>query len=604
MYYLPPPDVTIRQRIDVHRRFFEQEEKAKFEKSRLYYQGDFLALRTKANAKNTSDPKIVYHTTKNLIFPLVDTALSAIVGSNPSVSALTLDGQINEQALIATANMQEVWRLNDMLRVCRVGFSDALLFGRNTFKAGYCQKRDLPIASTVDVDAFFFDLETKYQDKIRYKLEATPMPLERFFRRYRDGMYPLLSPADAETIEGSAKPVWMGMESSARQSNRRSLADVDKWVIVWEYYDLEDGCVYHYLDKEQKLLLKDTLRTDPYVMYEMNYNGEDCRGLSEALLIQAQQETTNDLLTFWKNVVYLIVPRILYNAGLIRSDDLNSVVSSVIGSFVPIHSNTEGLPPQEWAKAFYPSPTITVPPEAVQFLDRQEADAGYISAIADLSRGQVSGAKTATEVAVMDQFNRNRTSSREGNFYDALAKLAEKMSDLDRRKMAGARTVSITQGGKTQAVKVDLEVLQAMPEMRWKWTAYNPIKNNPMVLADMLQKIMPAVLQSPIHDQRKFWMYLQDTIGAPQDLLKSEEQIKEEEQKAQAAAAPPQAPPGGEQIPPEVMAQLAAEQQGQTPGGLPIEQQVPAGQPMPIPPSVMAEAGLPGQVPLPTEGAI
>jgi hypothetical protein len=524
----------LKSRIAVHKKFYDSEEKQKFKKVQRYYQGKF----TKEEA-NENDPKVVFEATKNLIFPLIDTAISAIIGNNPAVAATTIEGQTSDASLIATSNMGLIWKKNDMLRVVKVAFTDGGLYGRGTFKVGWSVKDDMPQVSTVDVDAFFFDLSTKYQNRMRYKFECTPIPVKRFNKRRQMGMYPLL-PAYME-VQGSARPGWMGVNNSV--AARKPVDDVDSWVVVWEYYDLDEMKVYHYLENENIIILADDLKEDPYVTWEMNFNGEDCRGISEAILILSQQETVNDLLTFWKNVVYLIIPRIFYNAGLISEDDLNAAVSSAVGAYVPVHTNGEGLPPSQWKDAFMPQPVPDMPVEAVNLLDRQEADAGYVSAISDLARNQLAGAKTATEVAVMDQFSRSRTSTREGNFTTALEAVAEKMWNLDQRKLAGSRRVEVVRNGKKTRVNIGLADIQKIQDVQWEWSAYNPIKNNPLVLADLLKQFLPFIQDSPLHDQQKFWSYLHRTIGLPMDILKTEEQLAKDKAEAEAAKpAPPTQP--------------------------------------------------------------
>ena len=54
-------------------------------------------------------------------------------------------------------------------------------------------------------------------------------------------------------------------------------------------------------------------------------------------------------------------------------------------------------------------------PQGVQeFVARQEDDAAFISALAEAARGQVVGARTATEMAIIDAQMRTRLATREG----------------------------------------------------------------------------------------------------------------------------------------------------------------------------------------------
>ena len=69
--------------IDRHKRFYEKHEKENFDKARRYYRGDFWV-----NKGGEADKSNNLHLcSKNLIYAIADTAISALLGPNPQVAA-------------------------------------------------------------------------------------------------------------------------------------------------------------------------------------------------------------------------------------------------------------------------------------------------------------------------------------------------------------------------------------------------------------------------------------------------------------------------------------------------------------------------------------
>jgi hypothetical protein len=211
-------------------------------------------------------------------------------------------------------------------------------------------------------------------------------------------------------------------------------------VTVYEYYNVEEGTVQHYVKQADTVIFEDKIDYVPYSMFSLNQSGIDCTGLSEVQLVLNQQETVNDLLSHLKEIAYLQIPRILYDAGRITEEDLNKAVAATTGSFVGIRpENSEAL--RTLNTLFFPMPTPDTPASVVSFVDRQENDAAFISALAEAARGQVAGARTATEMAIIDAQMRTRLATREGHLNDAIEDVGRKAFYLMRKYMTGEKMV-------------------------------------------------------------------------------------------------------------------------------------------------------------------
>ena len=66
--------------IDRHRRYYESYEKKAFDKSRRYYRGDFWYH---SETMLSADSARNMLCSKNLIYAITDTAISALLGPNP-----------------------------------------------------------------------------------------------------------------------------------------------------------------------------------------------------------------------------------------------------------------------------------------------------------------------------------------------------------------------------------------------------------------------------------------------------------------------------------------------------------------------------------------
>jgi hypothetical protein len=302
-------------------------------------------------------------------------------------------------------------------------------------------------------------------------------------------------------------------------------------------------------------------------------------------LVLDQQETVNDLLTHWKQITYLMIPRILYDAGRISEEDLNKAVEASTGSFVGIApENSEAL--RTLATLFYEMPMPMAPTGVKEFIMRQEDDAAFVSALAEAARGQVTGARTATEMAIIDAQMRTRLATREGHINDALEDVAAKAFYLSRKYMSEPKMVRVAGGRRWEAVS--LETIRDV-EMDFEMVSYNPIKQNPSVMAETLMQLIPFFMQNPNVDIRRFTEEVVQGLGLPNKILMPEQDVAMEmaaqQQLAQQTALGGAAAPAGGaegEIPPELLAALMAEGGAPAPedalaagGGAPIREGTP-----------------------------
>jgi hypothetical protein len=354
--------------------------------------------------------------------------------------------------------------------------------------------------------------------------------------------------------------------------------------MVYEFYDLESNTVVHYHKGTDHVLFKGQLDFVPFSMFSLNHSGVDCTGLSEVQLVLDQQTNINQLLTLWKRITYLNVPKILYDAGKIDSAALDKAMEAMVGSFVPV--DAEGVDEmRNFGALFYDMPRPQVPEAIISFIARLEADAAFQSALAEAARGQVAGAKTATEMAIIDAQMRTRLATREGHLNTALEDVAAKMFYLMQRYMKKPKMVRLS--GSDLFTHLGTQQLKQL-KMDFEMVSYNPIRKNPAVLLETLQAMVPLLAQAPNVDMFKLFEELVSGLGLPNRIIIPEAQARQAMAQAQQAAAAQQqqVAKGG--------AAVKEEEQAQRPGGRqPTERSVAqaqaGGEMDDLPPEVLAE---------------
>ena len=519
--------------IDRHLDFYKRSEKKQFDKARRFYRGDFF---TSSDSDLDTSRNHSFLCSKNLIYAIADTAVSALLGPNPSVAAIARTPKSQDSAGSISGLLEYIFQTNRFRRKAATALIDAVLCKRGIFKTGWDADRDLPIVRAVNPSSLFFDLTARDPDDIRYWIEATVISFEEFKDRVRSGLYKAELVKD---VEPDRFPKWL-MDHN-QQSDTQQVRDAFKWVTVYEYYDRERGIIQHYIKQADAIVFEDKIDYIPYSMFSLNQSGIDCLGLSEVQLVLKQQETINDLLTHMKQITYLQIPRILYDSGRITEEDLNKAVEASAGSFVGINpSNSESL--RSLATIFYEMPQPQNPQGVQEFVARQEDDAAFISALAEAARGQVVGARTATEMAIIDAQMRTRLATREGHLNDAIEDVARKAFYLSKKYMREPRLIRVAGDRRwAELAHKDLRDIEVDFEM----VSYNPIRKNPSVMIESLLQMIPFLAENPNVDMRKLTEEIISGMGLSRRIIIPQaelEAMQQEQMAAQAQAAQGQAP--------------------------------------------------------------
>ncbi len=511
--------------IEQHLTYYKDYEKNDFDRARSFYRGDFYETFEKSGAILDARMSSMF-AQKNMIYAVTDTAISSLLGPNPQVAAMPQTPDSQEMAGAVNGLMEWAFRSVNMRRRSALALMDAVLCKRGIFKVSWDAKADAPILSNPNPASVFFDLNARDNADIRYWIQACPLTPAAYKAKVKAGRY-----EHHDDIEPEAYPTWM--LDDVQKTSMTKFSTTNKRVLVYEFYDLESNQVIHYHMGADHILFKGTLDFVPFSMFSLNHSGVDCTGLSEVQLILDQQTNINQLLTLWKRITYLNVPKILYDAGKIDSSTLDKAMEAMVGSFVPV--DAEGVDEmRNFGALFYEMPRPNVPEIVIAFIQRLENDAAFQSALAEAARGQVAGAKTATEMAIIDAQMRTRLATREGHLNTALEDAASKMFYLMQRYMKKPKMVRLS--GSDMFNFIGAQQLRQL-DMDFEMVSYNPIRKNPAVLLETLQALVPLLAQAPNIDTFKLFEELVSGLGLPNRLIIPEAQARQAQMAAAQAAA-------------------------------------------------------------------
>jgi len=518
-----------------HVNAFRTREKRAYDRAMAYVNGnawsDVLAGESEVNIQRTST---------NLLFPIVETAMTTLVPRNPQLvlkprGPAPGDFVQGGQALI-----------NYFFEACRFrrGLSRSVyhtvMNGIGIQKTTWDVENDRAVSTFVDPRNYFCDMTAQVEEDLKYEIEATLLSKKEMEDRVAAGLYP----ESALACAADQYPTWMlpdkrpdnGIEGSGNTRETKQLINYQSWYLVYEVYDREHGVVYHYTPQSERPLLADELIYRPYDHLTFNYNGENCRGVSEIGLLLDNQREYNWTESYLLTILRASIPGIWYDKKMTTTDKeqaraIQMAVGGMAGVDVPSNKNV--------GEMFFNKPLPMVPPLADQMMAGKRQAIAEVSALAAAQRGQTVGAKTATELAFIKAATQDRLSSRQGDIFDLITRTGAKQYLLAQRYMRKERLVQVT--GSDTWVTVDPASLEGM-HANFEMSSYSAIETNPAVRAESLRASWDVLSTNPLLSQKRLTEEFLRAQELPMTLMLTEEELA---QQAQTAQPPPGGAPGG-----------------------------------------------------------
>lgn len=492
-------------------RYFEANERPNMDKLLDFYQGKFITKTT-----GDSESQVLF-ASLNLTFAIVQTAMSSLVAKNPQVTAVATSPVDESQIKVTEAYTNLALKNTKYRAELTLGTFDAVVYGRGVFKTAWNVEQDMPSIRSVDIRSIFFDPTARRPEDIRWWVEARVMSEEEFQGLLKrpatpEGFgHPDPEPQEVGVYRSSARdsspgtyPKWL----MSGQTDREELKNFQPWYTIYEVYDVARKKVYHMLPGESEPLMCDDLVYCPYDILTLNPNGQDCRGLSEIALISPNQEEVNNTLTFMLNTLRTNVPKGTYDPERIEAAQLAEAQKAGLGTYSPLKDASPNNP----RPALEHFPQVEFPQAAVQWLERLLTNISTVSALAQAARGQVTGARTATEIALVEGQMRNLLSSRQDKLDALTTDISQKVLFLLQKYKSKEETLQVT--GQEGWVTLSPATLQGV-RCRFDMVAYSPMESNRAVVQEQFTNLLQYLLNNPEIDQNQLMRALVEINDNP-----------------------------------------------------------------------------------------
>lgn len=476
-------------------------ERAQWDEARAWLQGRFWSTVT-----GDSEWKQI-KTSSNIAFALVETAVASLVPRHPQITCQPRMPMNPDDMLAREKYVNMALDACKFRRELHLSIQDCVLCGRAIYKTTWSRTLGRPIVRAVDPRSVIFDLTARRPEDIKYWCEVTVLSQDEFDARVESGFYKI--PKGKSIPRGDAYPKWLndsdGMSGGDQPAGATSatggykrLRNWQPWITIYEWYDVPTGKVQHWHADFDKPLFEESEPYIPFTLYSLNSNAQDCRGLSEILLVKPNIEAVNRLLSYMMMLVRLQVPRVLFDSGIITEEQVATLMAAEPGAWVAFAlKNGAAI-----ASAFAQAPVPNIPPEVQLLLSKEENIISYVSAMAEAARGQVTGAKTATELALIEGQLRTRLQARQANVDEATADVAAKILYLAGQKLEMPVMVKTGADASGNPVWTEVKPSQlADMGVLFEVVPYTPLDNNRAVVEERFLAQLPIIAQRPNVDQ-------------------------------------------------------------------------------------------------------
>tara|TARA_R110000868_G_scaffold141241_1_gene357539 strand:+ start:2768 stop:4339 length:1572 start_codon:yes stop_codon:yes gene_type:complete len=401
----------------------------------------------------------------NLLYAIVESAVSAMLPTNLEWSIAAEEGRPAYLPPEAEGDLRRIARENCWRDEAIISLTDSCLTGRSVIKV-LSDEGDGVVAVTLRVPCVFFDLSARRAKDIGYFAELCLETAEEFKQKVGTGK-PYKLPKEWQDWEqevdqrASAYPDWISVDANKISTN--------KVLAVWEVWDNVRKTVTKWLYGCEQPIYEKKFKAEsylcPYVIFNLNTNATDMRGLSEAVLCLDNIDLINNMIGWTAEAVKKQVPITAYNAAQISENDVIRLAEADIGEFVGVTPSMTGTPLDSILMSL---PPATLSPQVGEFISKLETIVQYVSALADAARGQITGARTATELVLIESQQKTRLTQRSTRFRQAWARV-------------GAMALWHITGG-----KVPFKKFEAAVEL----TAYQGTEASRVVLREQLMTLL------------------------------------------------------------------------------------------------------------------
>lgn len=477
----------------------------------------------------------------NYLFAFVDSLIAAVAPTNPRATIKARRTQLTGVADFRQALVNEVWRKQKLSAKGRKLVGRTALFGRCFLKQVWSSKRGMPKYRVMRPHNIYFDDKAEEWEDLRYIGEIVPLTRgefeQRLKKRGRKGGKYKLSEKDMERVSFSEYPGWM--TDDAIDETGEVHRENYQWVVVYEHYDLVAKKFYHFVDGVETPIyegpLPYALVDNPYTMLTFNDNMVNLRGISDAALIYPTLDRLNELATLELWHVKAAIPIPVIHEGLLDDPE----------EFEEQYANVEG--PGDAIRLSAPpnvrihdilgaTPTVQLPVEWQAVRMALVTAIELVLGMPGFMRGQGAPGDVATQTALSADAYNDRTNVRQKLLYELFADNAKKTCNLFAEYMEDEDALPVRLLEDSESFEEINRrslgfgaVAEPHEDSPWDFDydvyPYNAAEENDLVLLKRALEAAPMFQTSPYLNQERFTKWLLGLLGAPENLVNSEQEM-------------------------------------------------------------------------------
>lgn len=510
--------------VNRHKERYRTEEKALFETNTRFYNGQFFDKQAdRLSRSRYGSQNGVPLAAVNLFFMLAESLSSSLLGRDISVMAKGRDEHSEKYEFMVSRLLAQEFSRNKFRSTMQVSLLDATLARRGCLKVIPDKANKGARILEVHPRYLGYSPDARVLDDSSYFIQCVPLAWRAFKQNVESGEY--LRPAKGAKPEGL--PEW------AVTQEEQKYRDIFGHATMWEIYDAFDGKVYHYYERGEQVLYEGKPTDHPFGMFSLNHNGRNLDGLSEVELIFDQQLAINDFRSTMMQLAYTLVPRMMYDAGIIDEEQLAQALHSPTGSYVPVkrkgHINNRQI---DFKSIFSEVPQARIAPDMINAMDMAMGDAQLVSSLMPQNRGVATNVRTAAEMAFIEATEKSRIAGRMANMeINGIVPVAERVLHYIKKYRQGPHKVRMGRNDWQSMTGQDLLDFDGSFEL----AATSPIKLNPAAIAESLGAMANIIVNDPNINMREVLSVMFEGWGIPKErVMLSEEEVKQVQQQMMA----------------------------------------------------------------------
>lgn len=461
----------------------------------------------------------------NYTYALVDTMMALVVSPNPQVTINPNRKDLRETAQARESLINDTFRRDKMRMKERKISLHTVLYGHAYSKTVWSMKHNRPVTSVLTPKMVFSDPTVPFEDA-RYVIEAVPYTEESFRKKVQESGWQL---PDGRMPTFDRIPQWFLDPRDDRAMYDKSMFDAFKWIIVYEYWDLERGTVSFMLENVESPLWSGPTPykyvSNPYSRLTFNESPRDELGVSDIKLISKHQEQLNELdaLQLWHTFTTIPIAMVDVSAFDNPEDSIQSFANCT-GPGDIARMELKGDRPINSAIMFSQTPASvpafdTMRSRVVQMIE-------FILSLPQFARGAVGDAETATELGLADGATKSKNGMRKSLIGDWRLDVARKVLGIWREYFPEQSMIDLPGRGKFSEVLVDKMSLAFDTEVadeglfneEWYYSfdtaPSSPAENDRAALVSRLVQFLPFFMQSENVDKAALAEWMAHLISA------------------------------------------------------------------------------------------